>query len=126
MSEETLALACDLAALPAGGRDRLMTLSEELFNNVDEVRVRPDGFELGFSEVSAQTIEDIAGFMALDRLCCPFVRHGLIHEPYERGIWLHLSGADGVKELIEREVLRVLPDEMAAEPSTAANSETAS
>jgi hypothetical protein len=117
MSEETLTLACDLAALPAGGRDRLMTLTEKLSKNVDEVRVRPDGFELGFSEVSAQTIEDIAEFMTLDRLCCPFIRHGLIHEPYERGIWLHLSGAEGVKEFIESEVLGMLPDEMAAEPS---------
>jgi hypothetical protein len=105
MPENTQTLACDLAALPPGSRKRLKELSEELFRSVDELREMPEGFDLGFSEGSTLTIEKIAEFIALDRLCCPFIRHGLIHEPYERGVWLHLSGAAGVKDIIKSDLL---------------------
>lgn len=105
MPEAGQVLACDLSALPVGGRRRLKELSEELMRSVKEVRELPDGFELGFAEASTKRFEEIAEFMALDRLCCPFTRHVLIHEPYEQGVWLHLSGAGGVKDVIRSEVL---------------------
>ena len=112
MPDNTQTLACDLGALSPGSRRRLKELSEELFRSVDELMETPEGFDLRFSEGSALTIEEIAEFIALDRLCCPFIRHGLIHEPYERGVWLHLSGAVGVKDIIKSDLLGV-----AAEPS---------
>jgi len=115
MPENTQTLACDLAALPPGGRRRLKELSEKLFRSVDELREMPEGFDLGFSEGSGQTIEELAEFIALDRLCCPFIRHGLIHEPYERGVWLHLSGATGVKDIIKSDLLGMVRGRVAAE-----------
>jgi len=117
MPENTQTLACDLSALPGGDRRRLKELSEELFRSVDEIREMPEGFELVFADGSARTIGEIAEFIALDRLCCPFIRHGLIHEPYERGVTLHLSGAAGVKDIIRSDVLRLVPGQVAAELS---------
>jgi hypothetical protein len=100
MATEAQVLACDLTALPAGGEKRLSELCEELFGQADEVRVRSDGFEFGFSDASPETIGKLAEFISLDRLCCAFLAHGLFHEPHERGVWLQLTGAPGVKELI--------------------------
>jgi len=105
MPEEGPVLACDLSALPVDGRRRLKELSEELVRSVKEIRELPNGFELGFAEASTKRFGEIAEFIALDRLCCPFIRHGLIHEPYEQGVWLHLSGAGGVKDVIRSDVL---------------------
>ena len=104
MPEEMLPLACDLTALPVGGRKRLKELSEELVRSA-EIRELPDGYVLDFAEASTKRFEEIAEFIALDRLCCPFIRHGLIHEPNEGGVWLHLTGAGGVKGIIKSEVL---------------------
>ena len=105
MPEERQPLACDLTALPVDSRRRLKELAEELVRSAKEIRELPDGYGLGFAEASRMRFEEIAEFIALDRLCCPFIRHGLIHEPYEGGVWLHLSGADGVKDIIKSEVL---------------------
>lgn len=48
MPENTQTLACDMAALPTGGRRRLKELSEELLRSVDEIREMPEGFNLRF------------------------------------------------------------------------------
>lgn len=113
MTAQEQVLACDLTALPPGGEGRLRGLCEELFGHVDEVESRPDGFEFGFHEASADTTAKLAEFIYLDRLCCGFVRHGLFQEPHETGIWLHLSGADGVKEMIAGDVVGLLRPEVA-------------
>jgi hypothetical protein len=81
MSRESQVSACDLTALPPGGKERLAALSEDLFGRAQEARSLPDGFELGYRQASAGTIAQLAEFIALDRLCCPFIRHGLFVEP---------------------------------------------
>jgi hypothetical protein len=35
----------------------------------------------GYQQASVGTIAHLAEFIALDRLCCPFIRHGLFVEP---------------------------------------------
>ena len=112
MSTETQMLACDLAALPPGGKERLVALSEDLFGRAQEARSLPDGFELGYQQASAGTIAQLAEFIALDRLCCPFIRHGLFVEP-AGSTWLHLSGGDSVKQVIASDVLGMVPEEVA-------------
>jgi hypothetical protein len=52
-------------------------------------------------------------FIALDRRCCPCIRHGLFVEPDTGSTWLHLSGGDGVKQVIASDVLGMVPDEVA-------------
>jgi len=120
MATQEQVLACDLAALPPGGEDRLRELCEELFGQVDEVKSRPGGFEFGFHEASADTISKLAEFIYLDGLCCGFIRHGLFQEAHESGVWLHLSGADGVKEMVTGDVVRLLRPEIAKAASSGA------
>ena len=113
MPGKSQVLACDLTALPPGGKERLAALSEDLFGRTREARPLPDGFELGYERASAGTIAQLAEFIALDRLCCPFIRHGLFVEPDTGSTWLHLSGGDGVKQVIASDVLRMVPEEVA-------------
>ena len=113
MSSETQVLACDLTALPPGGRERLAALSEDLFGRAQEARSLADGFELGYQQASGGTIAQLAEFIALDRLCCPFIRHGLFVEPDTGSTWLHLSGGDSVKQVIASVVLKMVPEDVA-------------
>ena len=113
MPGESHVLACDLTALPPGGTERLAALSEDLFGRAQEARSLPDGFELGYQQASAGTIAQLAEFIALDRLCCPFIRHGLFVEPDTGSTWLHLSGGDSVKQVIASDVLEMVPEEVA-------------
>jgi hypothetical protein len=113
MSREPRVLACDLTALPPGGKERLAALSEDLFGRAQQARSLPDGLELGYQQASAGTIAQLAEFIALDRLCCPFIRHGLFVEPDTGSTWLHLSGGDGVKRVIASDVLGMVPEEVA-------------
>jgi len=113
MPGESIVLACDLTALPPGGTERLAALSEDLFGRAQEATSLPDGIELGYRQASAGTIAQLAEFIALDRLCCPFIRHGLFVEPDTGTTWLHLSGGDGVKQVIASDVLRMMPEEVA-------------
>jgi hypothetical protein len=113
MSRESQVLACDLTALPPGGKERLAALSEDLFGRAQEARSLPDGFELGYQQASAGTITQLAEFIALDRLCCPFIRHGLFVESDTGSTWLHLSGGGSVKQVIASDILGMVPEEVA-------------
>jgi hypothetical protein len=52
--------------------------------------------------------------MASDRLCCRFLRHELVSEPYEGMTWLRLTGEPGVKDFIRTDVIGMLPALVAA------------
>jgi hypothetical protein len=95
-------------------RERLAKNSRELFAAAKEVKVLPDGYALGFPEASPHFLATIADFMAYDRLCCAFMRHGLVIEPHGGTTWLHLTGERGVKEFITAEVINLLPPSVAA------------
>jgi hypothetical protein len=111
MTDETPVIACDLTALPDGGRERVAALSGKLFAMVRHVRDLPDGYALGFEDASAELFSELADFIALDRLCCSFLRHGLVSEPGRGTVWLELRGQQGAKEAIARDVARLLPND---------------
>ena len=106
-------LACDLTALSPQGRERVLALSEELMSQADELRALPDGFEIGYKAASTERLSQLAEFIALDSVCCPFLKHGIFLEPHEHGVWLHLSGPEGVKDGLEADILKLVSPEVA-------------
>lgn len=106
-------IACDLTALTSNEKDNLIKNSNEIFGKVKEVRELPDGYTLSINDDSATMLSKLANFMAYDRLCCPFIRHGIVVEPQDGGTWLQMTGGTGVKAYISAELDNLLPDEVA-------------
>jgi len=95
------ALACNLAAMTQEQRVRHRTLAEALRGQTREIVELPDGFSFRFPP---GTWSMAAEFVALEKLCCPFVRF-LLEMPEDGGpLRLDLTGREGVKELLRAEL----------------------
>jgi hypothetical protein len=113
MTDKTLVIECDLTALPDGGRERLTTLVDKLFPMAREVRDLSDGYAIGYHDASPELFSELADFIALDRLCCSFLRHGLVSDPGRGTVWLELTGRQGAKEAIASDIAQWLSDDVA-------------
>lgn len=105
-------IVCDLSVLTDRERLRVEGIARARFAEVDALRELPDGYRIGFGEASPQLIADLAEFVALDRLCCPFLRHALVSEPGDTRIWLELTGPTGAAAAIAEDLLGLLPDDV--------------
>lgn len=91
-------IACIPDAIPAGKRERWMEIGRQLYAAVQEVRELPDGYACRLPGDAAMLLK-AAEYVSLDLLCCPFVRWALVIEPNGGPLWLHITGAEGVKQL---------------------------
>ena len=99
-----IALACDLAAIPAEEREAHELLAKQLFfASVPDRQELPDGYAFRFR---ADQYPLLAAFIANERLCCPFFQFTLEVTPAQGPLWLRLTGGDGVKEFIRAEFSR--------------------
>jgi hypothetical protein len=94
--------ACKVAGISAEQRPRYMALAKKLVSAKQEVRELADGYAFRFS-VEATTIQDLAEFIAYERLCCPFFDLELVVEREGGPVWLRLRGREGLKEFIRTE-----------------------
>ena len=101
-------LACDLTKLTGAERQRLETVVANLFSSADEVHGLPNGYSIAYVDASAKTISEIGEFIAFDRLCCAFLTHELVSEPFGGATWLKITGGDGAKEVIAADVKRLV------------------
>jgi hypothetical protein len=113
MPDETLAIVCDLTALSDSGRERVTALGHRLLPMAREVREMPDGYALGYHAASPELFSDLAEFIALDSICCAFLRHGLVADPGRGTVWLEFTGDHGAKEAVASDLARYLPDDVA-------------
>ena len=114
------AFACDLTALTKGEMEGLVANSEKLLGGADELRILPDGYAFGYRKASPEILRNMADFIALDRLCCSFLRHGLVSDAGGGSTWLEMTGARGAKEALQAEVLRLVRPEVARAAGLAA------
>jgi len=92
-------IACDLTALDAMQRRRRDELQLELRELVEERQGLPDGLAFRFAG-EERTLSCVAEFIALERLCCPFI-HFEIDIAAEKGsLWVRMRGKAGVKEFL--------------------------
>ena len=93
--------ACDRAALTPEKRkrhfDELSPALRSLRKSTNELA---DGFEFEFP-ADAATYQLLAEWVGGERLCCPFFDIDLRIEREGGGIWLSLTGREGVKQFIK-------------------------
>jgi hypothetical protein len=92
--------ACDLSAIPADERPAHHALTRRLMA-IATTHETPDGFsfEFGAAEFAA-----VARFVALERLCCPFLGFTVDVSADQGPLRLHLTGPAGVKPFIRAEL----------------------
>jgi len=79
-----------------------LATSRELFSNLEEIRDLPNGYEVRLD--APNVIVKAAEFVALERLCCPFLNFSIEVEAESGPVWLQLTGRAGVKEFIREEI----------------------
>ena len=95
-------LACVAGAIPADERSAHFALLKRLFGeDARERRVIADGYAFRFG---AASFDDVARFIARERLCCPFLTFHLELAQSSDLLWLQLTGPEGTRELLDAEL----------------------
>ena len=94
--------ACNLKAISAAERPRYNDLMKRLQTAIRHRNELPDGF-LFKLDGSTITLREVAEWMTMERLCCPFLTFQLSASGDRTDWLLKLTGADGVKPLLQTE-----------------------
>jgi hypothetical protein len=94
------AFACNLKAISAAERPRYNELSKRVRESVRERIEISNGYQFKLDS-RAVTLPEVAEWMAMERLCCPFLTLQLSAAGNQSGWTLGLTGAEGVKPLLE-------------------------
>ncbi len=92
-------IVCDLGALSSEERAREQTL----LASFKMVCGRPEETEVGFRLVlpaGSEPMSQLGEFIALERLCCPFLNFDLTAAAGRGPVTLHIHGGPGVKPFI--------------------------
>ena len=95
-----LPIVCDLSAVSAADRERMLSAVPALFQAVQAVHALPDGYAFRFANEPGRLLA-LAEFIEHERLCCPFYAFALEVEPAGGPFWLRMTGGDGVKDFME-------------------------
>jgi hypothetical protein len=94
--------ACNLKAIGAAERPRYNDLMSRLRTAIRNRTELPDGFEFRLNG-NTLSLSDIAEWMRMERLCCPFLTLQLSVSGHQTDWWLKLTGSEGVKPLLRAE-----------------------
>jgi hypothetical protein len=108
MTEKESPFACDMSAIPADQRGAHLAAIDKLFRAVESARELQNGYSFRLRN-EPDTLQTVAGFIRLERLCCPFFGFGLEIKPEGGSVWLSLTGREGVKPFIIAEIGEHLP-----------------
>ena len=103
MSPEASPFACNMNALAPSERNAHLATIQDVFGAVEEIRELSDGYSFRLANETAMLMK-LAGFIAKERLCCPFFGFSLHLEPEGGALWLSLTGREGVKPFIQAEI----------------------
>jgi hypothetical protein len=95
-------IACNLKAITAAKRPRYDDLMKRLRAAVRERDNRHDGYSYELDSTGI-TLPEVAEWMSMERLCCPFLKLQLSAAGNREGWVLTLTGPEGVKPLLETE-----------------------
>lgn len=93
-------LACELGAISAACRPRYSELVRKLRLAVRSHQELADGYALTLSE-EAITLPELAEWIGMERLCCPFLTFHLELRSGVCEMQLSLRGPEGVKVILE-------------------------
>ena len=95
--------ACNMSALAPSEHSVHLATIQDVFLAVEEVRELSNGYSFRLANETAMLMK-LAGFIAKERLCCPFFGFSLHLEPEGGALWLSLTGREGVKPFIRAEI----------------------
>jgi hypothetical protein len=107
--------ACVMDAIEPSKRQQHIATAKFVFAAVHEVRELPNGYTFRLPN-APEMLRKVGDFIALEQLCCPFFGFTLEVEPEGGGVWLQLTGREGVKSFIQAEIGEFMGD-AAAFPS---------
>lgn len=99
-TENDVPIACSLDAIGPDELPRHREVTRTLFAAIVEKQERSDGFSYRLPAES-DAILLAAEFVARERLCCPFYTFTLELKPASHSLWLHLTGEEGAKEVLQ-------------------------
>jgi hypothetical protein len=108
LNGEEVIFACNMLAIAPLEREQHIENSKRLLGQVETTQTLANGYALQLP-LDKVTLNDAAQFIALERLCCPFLSFNLAITPGENKLWLHLTGAEGVKPFLKAELGDYLP-----------------
>ena len=92
-------IACIPKAMDIKQRERHQKLMKQLQAHIQEIRELSDGYAFRLSSESSIYLE-VAEFITLERLCCPFFNFELELEPEAGPLWVRITGRKGVKDIV--------------------------
>ena len=92
--------ACNLKAFTPQERAHWRKLIDQLVPAVVSARERNDGYALQV-DTRKLSLVGAAQWVDLERKCCPFFDFELTLHGEDGGLWLSLTGLEGVKQFIE-------------------------
>lgn len=98
----TPVIACNLKAIRAAERPRYNDLMKRLRATVRSRSELSDGYAFRL-DGKAITLPEVAEWMSMERLCCPFFGLQLSASGNEADWLLKLTGPEGVKALLQTE-----------------------
>ena len=92
--------ACDLNAIAPSQRDTHQALAARLFGEAVQERAElANGYTFRFT---SEEYEDVAAFVANERLCCPFFTF-VLEVTADRGpLWLRITGNENAKAVLQQ------------------------
>ena len=97
-------LVCDLTAIPPSAREEHVLTAPQLFQTAQEIQELADGYAFRFLNEPGKFLS-VAKYIENERLCCPFFNFELELKPNGGALWLRLTGATGVKDLLKATLL---------------------
>jgi len=98
----TVPLACNMDVFTPAQREAHIRNSTELIQAIQSVQGVENGYELVFPNES-EFITQIAGFIANERLCCPFLDFTLKVASDKEPVSFILTGPSGTQEFLRAE-----------------------
>jgi hypothetical protein len=102
MGTENIPIACNLHAFNETQRGRYENLRRALLATVCQIREEQYGYSFCWNH-EASTLVQIAEWVSLERLCCPFLQFNIEVLPADGPIWLKLGDGPEVKEFLKHE-----------------------
>ncbi|MGH7948572.1 MAG: hypothetical protein ACREQF_05045 [Candidatus Binataceae bacterium] len=99
----TPAIQCEMGALNPQERERRSELARKVLRAVVERRELDRGYAFRI-DLSAASLGETGEWVALERLCCPFLDFKIDIGRQNGAVWVNLSGGDGVKEFLRAEL----------------------
>jgi hypothetical protein len=106
MRHQETNFACNLNVLSEGEREQFASMTDSLFDAVQETRELENGFVFRFLNQPGQLVQ-IAKFIERESQCCPFLEFTLEVKPSGGPLWLYISGAEGTKEFLQTELTQI-------------------